>query len=1052
MSDKLIMKAISNTYFIILSLLLFIFLTFTFIFILLQNGLHIEKISISNLQAKQLYIKWDEKIELSIKEVLLLKQKNSQYEEVDYKSISKFLKVLMDTAEWFESIIVESIKVDDFEIVFHYEESSKGFLEISSPSFELSSSVESIDEIIKMKILKMQSQTKKMSLYGDVYFDLNSHKFYTALDVSLNSDANLTFYSRLDTEKIEFNTESHNEIKNLKQLIKLLSLPKELQFWAHDAIALEKLELQSLKGEVNLTNIDEAFKNIYLKAKAHKLLYTYNNELDSIHSAYTDLEFKDGVLYIAPKNAYSYKQNLGKSWLKIDFTQKDELLTLHLLFDGILNEEMLKILKTYKIKLPFYQNKGLVNVDLSLAINLISIDVDAQGKFYIKSGNFDYMDLNLDVFNAKVLLDNHHVKVESMKAHYKEIAQANVKVDFNAKTSEGKIDFLFDSITLDELKLNAQKSQLFARYTISPIQDSIQVDKSLWDINGYLLSIDSLDVPFDLKKFKLILPTTFLELQGISSAFVSGEIDIKNATTQLLVDILSLSYSGVKFSQSDTPFHVSYSDKLSITSPENLFFTISGTEYLLEKPIILVDKEQVVLKNSKLKIGQHASTKIYAKHDLKKSNTHVSLSDLIITDAHQFETLFSKKKVLLSIKEHNKTIEVNSQELDTTFFSNEKGWALHINSLSQLVSDSEFLRKFNIDTGDFTLYKEQDQKNVWFYANIVYPHKILTQDGIPTENYNLEGEIKKEGVSIVVNEQTDIFIDKEVHIKTKETGINVNAIINAISEFQTDDDNDENLTLSLTAIDSYLYVTESRKVLAELINLQYTNEILTAQLSHEKGRAGLRLQDKKFHLYGKDFNDIFMHELFAPSKFKGGSLEFSINGVTDEYSGVFYINNSTVLEYRLLNNILAFINTVPSLVTFSLPGYSTNGLFIEEAYVNFQAKEKVFKLSDIYLDSKELNILGYGKADFNNDTLDVKLNLKTDLASDVSQIPLVGYILFDKESVSTTLNLKGDLKDPKVESLLAKDIAVAPINIIKRALTLPYDLLNNIVPETNSSN
>ena len=81
----------------------------------------------------------------------------------------------------------------------------------------------------------------------------------------------------------------------------------------------------------------------------------------------------------------------------------------------------------------------------------------------------------------------------------------------------------------------------------------------------------------------------------------------------------------------------------------------------------------------------------------------------------------------------------------------------------------------------------------------------------------------------------------------------------------------------------------------------------------------------------------------------------------------------------------------------------------------------------------------------------MRLNLQTDLGSDASQIPLVGYILFDKESVSTTINLKGDLKDPEIESLIARDIAVAPLNIIKRTLSLPYDLFKNIRGDTNSS-
>ncbi|SFV51756.1 FIG01209130: hypothetical protein [hydrothermal vent metagenome] len=54
---------------------------------------------------------------------------------------------------------------------------------------------------------------------------------------------------------------------------------------------------------------------------------------------------------------------------------------------------------------------------------------------------------------------------------------------------------------------------------------------------------------------------------------------------------------------------------------------------------------------------------------------------------------------------------------------------------------------------------------------------------------------------------------------------------------------------------------------------------------------------------------------------------------------------------------------------------------------------------------------------------------------------MVGYIIFDGQSISTTLKVYGKLEDPKVETMLAKDIIVAPLNIIKRTLLLPFHLL-----------
>jgi hypothetical protein len=184
-----------------------------------------------------------------------------------------------------------------------------------------------------------------------------------------------------------------------------------------------------------------------------------------------------------------------------------------------------------------------------------------------------------------------------------------------------------------------------------------------------------------------------------------------------------------------------------------------------------------------------------------------------------------------------------------------------------------------------------------------------------------------------------------------------------------------------------------------------------------------------------------MENLFYLSKFKGGTFSFSMNGTLKNYDGIFYIKDTTIVDYKVLNNILAFVNTIPSLVTFSLPGYSSKGLFTNQAYMKFNAKDGALDISDIYLESQEITILGKGVADYLKNSINLELNLKTDLGSSASKIPIVGYILFNEDSISTTLSVTGELTNPTISTLLAKDIIVAPFNIIKRSLLLPYHLL-----------
>ncbi len=57
-------------------------------------------------------------------------------------------------------------------------------------------------------------------------------------------------------------------------------------------------------------------KNVHVFAVANNLEYTYNPKLESVVSKMTELEFKDGTLFIRPKEAYQYGFYLDKSWLK----------------------------------------------------------------------------------------------------------------------------------------------------------------------------------------------------------------------------------------------------------------------------------------------------------------------------------------------------------------------------------------------------------------------------------------------------------------------------------------------------------------------------------------------------------------------------------------------------------------------------------------------------------------------------------------------------------------------------------------------------------------
>jgi len=891
-------------------------------------------------------------------------------------------------------------------------------------------------------IEKLLDLKRKIQIHGHVILS-NELEIIVSLQSSINNEVFLDINAFANKQKLFYTLKSQKNIKNIKHIIDIANLPKEVRYWAFDAIDMSYLKLKKAHGWIEYADLDSAYKNIYVDSYLKNLNYTYNPSLDSVHTEKTRLQFKNGHLLIHPQEAYSYKQFLGKSWIDIDFTKPEERLDLYLLFDGKLDENMLNILSTYKIKLPFLQKKGSVKTNLNISVGLRTIDVEAKGDFFTKKANFDYLGLNIDIFDTFIKLDNYDVQIDNMFAKYKDIAKTKVKVVYDAKTSTGKIKFKVKDIEFKKQKLSLVSKNLNIIYNIAPNNDSIEIDKSNWKFHKELIELEALKTPFDLDKLIVKVPPTMLKIKDVASLYASGNINVKTLKSTIDIDLLNVKYKGVSLAQSNTQAKLNYDKKIEITFKNRLLLSHKKIDYSLEKLSVDILDEKIKIK-SFVKVDNLAQAKIDFSYNLSKNRGAFSLQNTEIGNQDIGDIFSKKSRLYFTIAKQNGLLIVESKSIDTIIVVNGDNWLINIGSIEKIVNYSNFLKLAKINNGDININGSYNS-NINFNGSFKYPHKLLVVNNKHIDKYIVSGVYKpaKKTTSLNINNLVHINIDKDIKINSENIGIDINELVDAFENNSSNKSSKNNINMVLKAKNCYLYISKDRHVTSDSIDVQYFNNILTAQLVHKKGSAGFKFHNKKFHLYGEGFNDEFMDKLFALSKFKGGTLDFSMQGTTQEYDGVFNIKNTTVLEYKVLNNVLAFINTIPSLITFSLPDYNKNGLKIKNAYMSFKAKDDIFNIKGITLDSKELDILGQGTASFKNNSIDLKLNLKTDLGSSASQIPVVGYILFDKDSMSTSMSITGELTNPKVKSLIAQEIIINPLNIIKRTILLPYHFLSD---------
>lgn len=1039
MKDTIIINTISKIHAAIVSFLSFIFLTLFIGFIVLQNGLYLEDFSISNINIKKLYLKWDHKLNLYVEHLNISPKESSQTSPALTKSkLLQYSKSLYHAVNLFDSIIVSDFRYDGLQGKLSYKTGEKLTLSVHSSNLQLNTEMAVNKDYSAIHI--KQFKYKDFSANGDIYlnpFTLNS---FSKIDVSVMNDANITLYTSSEDTQLEYKVISHNSIQDIKAIMHEIPFPKSIHYWIFDAIELENLDIYTLKGKLNFNHLADGYKNIHVVASANKLDYLYNPNLDAVHSDHTELEFKNGILFIRPKEALSYGFDLDKSWLKIDFTKPEELLTLFLKFSPSIDKNILHILKTYKINLPMKQNSGNVKTDLQLAINLHTISVDANGTFITDKGNFHYLGQDFDIENLKLELNNYDIRVKKMLAHYKNSIDANVDINYNAKESKGDVKFEVIRCNIKN-QLQLTKKPLKAIYYIDKKQDMLSIENSVWSFNELQLNVDKIDMPLDINSYKLDIPTTYFSFKNTSDGLISGSIDLKKVIANFDLDILNFQYNGIKSTRSNTAFNLQYKDKVfSAKSLDDIYLEVVNSDVTVSNLLIEFKKDNLYIKNPTLSFGKFTQTRVHARYDFEKQKAHFSLNDLNIKNPKTGKTIFSKNKVLLNASVNNNNLKIESRESRSSFNLNSERWSLQLRALENLYRNSDLMKKYHIENGEIEFYKKLTDSTTHFKAKINYPYKLIMKNGEPLKEYDITGRVtKKQNVYLKINKKINIAFKESVNINIQDSNISLPETLKMFSQLDNNESNNS-LNINLKALNSAIYLGDGRYAVYDSCEAQYHDKIFTAQLEHQKGKAGFKLEDQKFHLYGEGFGDKFMEKLFIFSKFKDGKFDFNIDGSLDKFSGTFLIEKSTLMDYILLNNVLAFINTVPSLVTFSVPGYSKNGLYMSHAYLKFDYEKGVFNINEMYMDSKELKISATGKADIKNDSINMNMNLKTDIASDISKIPLVGYIVFDGKAISTGVKITGKLSDPKIESSLAKDVIIAPLNIIKRTLKLPFTI------------
>jgi len=467
--------------------------------------------------------------------------------------------------------------------------------------------------------------------------------------------------------------------------------------------------------------------------------------------------------------------------------------------------------------------------------------------------------------------------------------------------------------------------------------------------------------------------------------------------------------------------------------------TLAGLQIESKQGYIELDNGMVYIKNANLKYKNLFDLYTSGEFDIakgiyKSKNTikslHVNLGENKLLDIKDINT-----SATLNMK-NNTSIIID--KFDTQLSFNDTNNTIEINSLASIYDYSKIMKDIKlkdgqlfINTADFNHYK--------ILANLKGMQLPLQRNGKNIEDLNLL--ITVNGIDFHANTlNQDINIIK----KNDEIKINLNYIDATFDSSKID--NTLNLgKITVEGINSNIIDKNSSLVIPSN-HFIYKVDGPTMSLDNKifAQKMFIKQTNKILYLSSKNLTAFYMNSLLGKKAFENGTFEINIDGANSKkFSGTITAQNTTILGLSFYNNLMALLNTIPSLITLKTPGFNEEGYRVNKVLLDFSRDNDIITINELKIDGKSADLTGTGTLDLATDKLDIKLQISVlkSLSSAVNTIPVLNYIILGKDGkLHTNVDITGTMNKPEITTNVISNTATSPIGIIKRTIETPFKL------------
>ncbi|MFQ6341827.1 AsmA-like C-terminal domain-containing protein [Campylobacter sp. VTCC 70190] len=485
---------------------------------------------------------------------------------------------------------------------------------------------------------------------------------------------------------------------------------------------------------------------------------------------------------------------------------------------------------------------------------------------------------------------------------------------------------------------------------------------------------------------------------------------------------------------------ISYGGTLAL---ENANLSLANLNVI--KAFVKLNQNDLSIENASVKNG-FLEANFNARLDLQKQQGQfdTQISRLYFDNGELLDLRNQKIAVNLDYSKEP-SISVPQWDLSLNF---KDGLEANLNSPKLLFAYSPLLKKLGFINAKNVYYKTLDFGD--FNASITdasFKNKLFLKNQSPYEKDSFSITRNKDYTQIYT--QSDLISakispnNKEIHLKN----------LNYVYEKDTNsskslpfDISTNTQNISLGGANVALVLKDMNKTLA----FDRVEADLKASVLNLKGSRGNALFNLAYSVDDLNLSvkadDEYLNEFLQKQAVRYGEFYLNLKGSGVEYfDGVIDFKNTYAKDLKGLNQLISFIDTVPSLLMFKSPTFNQKGLSLHDGKIIFNRKKDLLSVSAINLNGDSVDIYGLGSANLRLNTLDFNLELKTlkSASEAISKVPILNYVILGKnQEISTNIKVDGSIDEPKFHTEILSDTLKTPFNLIKNIIQLPANLLN----------